>query len=160
MVSNVKKLNRWKCDFSMCVFEKVEWIGTKIAGVVNVFMSICNFAVMAVIFLTLIMRAIAGINFDGYEEVVIVLAMWLYMLGSTYGSYKRSQIKADILNASLKDGKLKDGIQILADVVTLVIGIIFIDWCVEDVSWLVEKDVQTSVWHIPSWISEASFGSV
>ena len=38
-----------------------------------------------------------GINFVGFEELATVAVFWLYMIGSSHGSYEQSQITAEPL---------------------------------------------------------------
>ncbi|WP_317854550.1 TRAP transporter small permease [Chakrabartyella piscis] len=51
------------------------------------------------------MRYVLTKDFFGQEEVVTVVAMWLYWIGGVYGSYEDSHIKADICTDLIKNPK-------------------------------------------------------
>ena len=44
-----------------------------------------------------------GINFVGFEELATIAVFWLYMIGSSHGSYEQSQITADIMEVLLPE---------------------------------------------------------
>jgi TRAP-type C4-dicarboxylate transport system permease small subunit len=111
--------------------------------------------VTIITFAAVITRAL-NINFLGYEEILIICAFWLYMLGAAYGSYEKSHITADIIVVMMPDNFLKAIIQILRNLLTLVLGIIFFLWALELFQWTVELQQKTPVWRIPVTVSQSS----
>ena len=49
---------------------------------------VCSVMVTGITFAAVITRAL-NINFLGYEEILIIFAFWLYMIGSAHGSFER-----------------------------------------------------------------------
>lgn len=97
-----------------------------------------------------------NMNFLGYEEILIMFAFWLYMVGTAYGSYERSHITADIVVVMLPDGFAKDLIGLLRNILTVVLGIAFLLWAIQLVQWTVQMDTRTPVWRIPMTVSQSS----
>ena len=85
--------------------------------VINLFSFICFFCAVAltlIICVATFFRYILEGNLYGYEEWVKILAFWLYFMGAAVGAYNRTHIRADLVNAYLKDGKFKDFMKLLS----------------------------------------------
>ena len=64
--------------------------------------------VMAVtFFLVVILRYVFQADLFAYEEWILVIAFWLYFLGSAQGSWEGSHIKADFLSAFITSGSVR-----------------------------------------------------
>lgn len=116
---------------------------------------VSNILVTCITFAAVITRAL-NINLLGYEEILIICAFWLYMIGSAYGSYEESHIKADIVVIMMKEGFLKDLIALLRNTLSVVLGIVFLLWAVQLFQWNVMNGQQTPVWRIPVTVSQSS----
>lgn len=97
-----------------------------------------------------------NVNFLGYEEVLIICAFWLYMLGTAYGSYEDSHIKADVIVVMMPEGLAKSLIALARNTLTLVLGIIFLIWAFQLFQWTIIMETKTPVWRIPVTISQSS----
>ncbi len=122
---------------------------------------ITGIMVTVITFAAVIARAL-NFNLLGYEEILIICAFWLYMLGAAYGSYENSHIKADIIVVMMKEGFLKDLIALLRNTLSVVLGIIFLLWAVQLLEWTIINGQQTPVWRIPVTVAQSSltFGLV
>ena len=58
------------------------------------FIIIAGCVVAVLIFIEVMLRYVFGSPLFGVEEMVTLIAMWLYFLGASYGAYERSHIKA------------------------------------------------------------------
>ena len=76
------------------------WKG--LAGVQRLIIMVSLAAVTLIISGACILR-VFGINFVGFEELATIAVFWLYMIGSSHGSYEKSQITADIMEVMLPD---------------------------------------------------------
>lgn len=114
-----------------------------------------NILVTCITFAAVITRAL-NINLLGYEEILIICAFWLYMIGSAYGSYEESHIKADIIVIMMKEGFTKDLIALLRNTLSVVLGIIFFLWALQLFQWNIANGQQTPVWRIPVTVSQSS----
>ncbi|MEL7655747.1 MAG: TRAP transporter small permease subunit [Bacillota bacterium] len=111
--------------------------------------------VTIITFAAVITRAL-NINFLGYEEILIICAFWLYMLGTAYGSFENSHIKADVIIVMMKDGYLKTLLALIRNTLTLVLGIIFLLWALQLLQWTIVMENKTPVWRIPMTVSQSS----
>ncbi len=111
--------------------------------------------VTLITFGSVIYRAL-NMNFLGYEEILIICAFWLYMLGTAYGSYENSHIKADVIVVMMPDGFAKSLIAIIRNTLSLVLGFVFFLWAVQLFGWTIEMGNKTPVWRIPYTVSQSS----
>ena len=111
--------------------------------------------VTLITFAAVIARAM-NVNSLGYEEILIICAFWLYMLGAAYGSYENSHITADIIVVMMPEGLKKSLIALLRNILTLVLGVIFLLWALQLFQWTVEMQSKTPVWRIPVTVAQSS----
>jgi len=119
------------------------------------------FMMITISFVTLIIFSecllhVIGINFVGYEEIVIIFAFWMYMLGSAYGSYDNSHIRADVLSVVMKESARKDFLSLLEKVVTLLLGLVFLYWAITFIIWSTNAGGCTPAWRIPNVVGQSS----
>jgi len=111
--------------------------------------------VTLITFAAVITRAL-NINFLGYEEILIICAFWLYMLGTAYGSFEDSHIKADVIVVMMPEGRAKSMLALIRNTLTLVLGIIFLVWAFQLFQWTIIMENKTPVWRIPMTVSQSS----
>lgn len=134
--------------------------------VINLFSFICFFCAVAltlIICVATFFRYILEGNLYGYEEWVKILAFWLYFMGAAVGAYNRTHIRADLVNAYLSDGKFKDFMKFLRDLITFSVaglfawyGYIFFMFGFMGPLGTGIAIPMTSVWRIPMWIGYLS----
>ena len=112
--------------------------------------------VTLIVFVETALRLFNWISFNGYEELLIMVAFWLYMVGCAHGSYEKSQIRADIIEVMLKENLFKDIIRILREVVTVVLSLWFAWWAWNLILYAVDIGTVTSVYRIPMVIGYSS----
>ncbi len=111
--------------------------------------------VTVITFAAVITRAL-NINFLGYEEILIICAFWLYMLGTAYGSYEDSHIKADVIVVMMPEGRMKSLLALIRNTLSLILGIIFLLWALQLFQWTIVMENKTPVWRIPMTVSQSS----
>lgn len=111
--------------------------------------------VTLITFAAVITRAL-NVNFLGYEEILIICAFWLYMLGAAYGSYEDSHIKADVIVIMMKEGRTKASLALIRNTLTLILGLIFLGWAFQLFQWTIVMGNKTPVWRIPMTVSQSS----
>lgn len=116
---------------------------------------VTSIAVTLITFGSVILREL-NMNFLGYEEILVIFAFWLYMIGTAYGSYEKSHITADIIVVMMPDGLVKDIISLLRNILTVALGIVFLLWALQLVQWTLLMDNRTPVWRIPMTVSQSS----
>ena len=96
--------------------------------VINLFSIIC-FTTTAL--LTLIICAAAFFRYilngdlTGYEEWVKIFAFWLYFAAAAIGAYNRTHVSADLVQAYVPNGKLKDFLVFLKNLITVGVSLLF-----------------------------------
>ncbi len=116
-------------------------------------MVICSVAIVLTIVTNVVCRYILHITFNGYDEIVIILALWLYYVGGLYGSYEDCQIKADVLSIMVNNESTLRLFGIIQKVVTLVISIILAVWSIEYLQFCLNIGGKTAILHIPMLVS-------
>jgi len=117
-------------------------------------MIVTGIAVVCLVFGPLVLREI-GHPFVGYEEYLLTVAFWMYMFGSSHGSYEKSQITADLLSRVLK-GKPKMLLNLTASILTFILGVILTYWALVLVQWSLKTGSMTSVYRIPVVVGQFS----
>ncbi len=61
-------------------------------------MMTANIGVAILVFISVVIRYLLEKNTGGMEELIVIVAIWIYFMGGTYGSYENSHITADFLS--------------------------------------------------------------
>lgn len=133
--------------------ENVLWRG--LLWIENAIIIIACIGTTVVVAAACILR-VFDINLIGFEEILIMIAFWLYMMGCAYGSYEKSQITADILEVMMPEGLPKGILRLVRNILTFILGIIFLYWAMQLVMWTIEMDTRTPVWRIPITVGQGS----
>ena len=89
---------------------------------------ITSFVAACIVAIGVFTRYVLGIDFFGQEEIITLIAMWLYWIGGVYGSYEGSHIKGDILKTYVKNEKVLKGLNAFVYIVSIVISAVFTVW--------------------------------
>jgi TRAP-type C4-dicarboxylate transport system permease small subunit len=99
----------------------------------------------------------------GYEEWVKMLAFWLYFAGAAIGAYNRTHVSADLVQAYVPDGKLKNILVFLKDLITVGVTLLFVyygyDFFMFGFAGPLGTGVaipKTTVWRISFWVGYLS----
>ncbi|MDD4753793.1 MAG: TRAP transporter small permease [Desulfitobacteriaceae bacterium] len=119
-------------------------------------MVLCSIAATGVIIYSVVLRYIFKGNFYGSDEIILMFAFWLYFMGAVYGSYENSHIKADLLNVYVKNIRIKDFINLIAQVIMIVVNLILITWAWDYFMWGLEKMPLSTGLKIPLVIPQSA----
>lgn len=110
-----------------------------------------SIALASLVTLAVFLRYIFRIDLYGIEEVEILIAMWLYFIGAAYGSYTRTQISADIVEALVPEGRVKDAARCARSVISVVLycGLLYL--AVDMLIFNLSANIRTAVWKIPGY---------
>lgn len=115
----------------------------------RVIMLVVGLFLPTIITVGVIFRYILNTDLYAIEEIEVFLAIWFYFIGSAYASYKKSQITADLLQATIKSYTIRKYIAVIAAVFTVLIGIAFCYWSFDMINYAWVKKPQTAVWKLP-----------
>ncbi len=116
------------------------------------FLWVISILIVLVITATVIMRYILKTDLYGMEELLILLAMWLYFVGGSYGSYENSHITADILSAFVKNEKIIKAVKLFIAIVSFVVALFFTRWAFTYWKLVMRLGGRTSGLHYPLWM--------
>ena len=104
-----------------------------------------------------ISRSILDTPVFGLEEIVLISAMWLYLLGAVLAAKDRTHLTADFISVIFKKPKFIAAMSVLATTVSLVMALYFSSWSYELLAWSIKKSQITPVFKLPWYISQSSF---
>lgn len=107
-------------------------------------------------------RAVLNVPVFGLEELVLLGAMWLYMLGAVLASRERSHLSADFVQVMCKSQTVISIMHIVATIISLFMAIMFATWSYDLLAWGISKGQSSTVLKLPWYLSQSSlfFASV
>lgn len=119
-------------------------------------MILCSVISTGCILYSVILRYIFKSNFYGSDEIILLFAFWLYFMGAVYGSYNNSHIKADLMNVYVKNIRIKDFINLIAQLITIIVNIILLVWAWDYFLWGLNKMPLSTGLKIPLVIPQSA----
>ena len=107
--------------------------------------------------LQVIVRYVFQISISGLDELAGHTAVWLYLIGSAYGTFDRSQIKADMLHLLIKNQRILDGMRVITSGISVVVCGYLAVWSFQYAQWSILKHEATPTLQIPTVIFQISF---
>lgn len=107
--------------------------------------SICIVALMVI----LVASRFLGMSFIGTLEIVMLFAIWLYMLGAILASKNNTHLEVDLLALSLKGSKALSYHKIYVSLVTVIVTSLFVYWSYRMIAWGVKLPQSTPALSIP-----------
>ncbi len=130
-------------------------------GILSI-MSVIGIAAQAAVLLALfaetIMRYVLDIKLFGVEEIIVLVAYWLFFMGGAYASMKEGHIQADLINVYVHSNFLKDLLGLIAKLFEVVatVGFAYYSWRYFALG--VEQNPVTSGLHIPKYTMQLALG--
>lgn len=122
----------------------------------NATMISANFILGLLILVGAFMRYVLKKDFYGQEEIVLMIAFWMYFIGSAVATREDSQVSADLLSSVLKSEKSQAVLALVRTVITLFLYVILLKWSFDYLSWSIAMRPTTAVYKIPMYIAHAS----
>ena len=91
----------------------------------------------------------------GYEEIVVLIAFWMYLIGGAYGSYQRSHIRVDILEHLLK-GKKLIVYNFLNNTVSAILVLVLAYYSIVFIPNSIQMGARSTVYQFPLFIGHLS----
>lgn len=121
-------------------------------------MAVTSVCIVVMICSTVVLRYVFGSDFYGSEEIIQMLAFWLYFMGAAQGSREKSQISADILTCYISSVRVCRVAHLLKDVITVVICLLVTYWACRFVGWGFEMMPKSPVFRLPMLIPHTAIG--
>lgn len=113
------------------------------------------------IFVVLIMCAVVVLRYVfrsdlyGIEEIVIIAAFWLYFMGSSYGVYDKSHVKADILPQMMSKNS-QAFLNVVINLIVAILCVLFTYWSIDMIRHCLKYMPRTTGLRIPIAVSQLS----
>lgn len=120
-------------------------VTTKVLETLIVLCSICIVGLMVL----LVASRYVGMSLMGVLEVVMVFAVWLYMLGAILASKNNTHLEVDLLALSLKGTKAISYHKIYVSLVTVAVTFLFSYLAYKMVMWGINLPQSTPALSIP-----------
>ncbi|GAA3548480.1 TRAP transporter small permease [Zobellella aerophila] len=101
-------------------------------------------------------RAVLDAPLFGLEELILVVAMWIYMLGAVLASRERSHLSADFVQVVCSNPKMIQVMRLLSTLISLLMAVMFVTWSYDLLQWGINKGQATPVFQLPWYISQSS----
>ncbi len=126
------------------------------------FMIVAGCTVTVLVFVEVMLRYVFGSPLFGVEEMVCLIAMWLYFVGASYGAYERSHIKAELVHLWFKTQRSHAIVNTFSSTITMVLAIIMIKWSYPYLIWGIKKGETSQALLLPMVLSQSAifFGSI
>ena len=126
------------------------------------FIIIAGCVVAVLIFVEVMLRYVFGSPLFGVEELVTMIAMWLYFLGASYGAYERSHIKAELVHLWFKTPRSLAMVNSFASLITVILSLIMVRWSYPYFVWGIKEGETSQALLLPMVLSQSAifFGSI
>lgn len=91
----------------------------------------------------------------GLEEILMILGFWLYFVGGAYGSYTRTQIKAELVDFVFSNRFIISIIAIVSHLISFVMALFLLKWSCDMLLWGWQNEAHTPVFNLPMAMAHA-----
>jgi len=92
----------------------------------------------------------------GIEEIVPLGAFWLYFIGASYGSYKRTHIKAEVIEMMAKNPRVVVITKVVASSVSFGLSLFLCKWGLDFFIYGLTQGQQSATLFIPMIYSQSA----
>ena len=103
-----------------------------------------------------VLRYFLDLDIWGWEELAMIFAMWLYMIGAAMAAHDRSHLKTEVMSLLLKDPRKLRIVVAIATLIALVMAGFMTYWSSDLVLWGLKKHSETPVYGIPWVVAQSS----
>lgn len=94
-------------------------------------------------------RYIFHYDFAGYEDIVLITSMWVYMLGGAYQTRREKLISADMTNLFLKTDRQKKRVRLFSGTIAFLASIFLLNRGYAYAVWAFKQRATTPTLSIP-----------
>lgn len=103
-----------------------------------------------------IARYVFEVSISGLDEMTGHTAVWMYLMGAAYGSFERSQIKAEMVHLVVKNQRILSAIRALATSIGAIVAGYMAVWSFGYVRWSIIKHEVTPTLQVPTVVFQIS----
>ena len=106
--------------------------------------------------LQVIARYIFEVAISGLDEITGHTAVWLYLMGAAYGSYDRSQIKAEMIHLLIKNQRVLNVVRAVSTLIGAIVAGYMVTWSYGYIRWSILKHEVTPTLQTPTAIFQVA----
>lgn len=91
----------------------------------------------------------------GLEEILMILGFWLYFIGGAYGSYTKTQIKAELLDFIFSNPIIISVVKTFGNIISFIMAAFLLKWSFEMSIWGWQNAAHTPVFNLPMLMAHA-----
>lgn len=103
-----------------------------------------------------ISRYIFEVAISGLDEITGHTAVWLYLMGAAYGSYDRSQIKAEMIHLLIKNQRILNVVRAVSTLIAAVVAGYMVSWSYGYIRWSILKHEVTPTLQTPTVVFQVA----
>lgn len=134
----------------------LEWSDKIIGKSIRFVIFLITIMASCTMLLQVVARYVFEIAISGLDELTGHTAVWLYLMGAAYGSFKRSQIKAEMIHLFIKNERALLVIRAFASIVSAIVAGYMVAWSWEYANWSLRKHEVTPALQLPTVIFQVS----
>jgi len=115
-----------------------------------------SLAILTLVVVQVLLRYVFVKPLMGVEEVATMVGFWLYFMGASWGTADRSHIKADLVNAFVKDPRKLIWIKVVTAFTSFCLSLFMTFWGWRYVIWGITKGQMSPTLRIPMIYSQVS----
>lgn len=127
-----------------------------VVRIINPILVLIGLAVALMLAAGIFSRAVLGKPVFGLEELMLVGAMWFYMLGAALASRERSHLSADFVQVMTSNPRILRAASIVSTLISLGVAVMFSIWAWNLFAFGLERGQTTAVFGIPWWTAQVS----
>jgi len=131
----------------------IEYSAVMAQKVIIIFTSLTLAGVMA---FEVFSRYFLGYPVWGWEELAVISAIWLYMIGAAMAAYEGAHLKTDVMSLWVKNLRNLGIIRTLTTLIALVMAGFMAYWSSSLLFWGLEQRQTTAVFEIPQVVAQSS----
>ena len=101
------------------------WFDKIVIGFCSIVMFVSSLGLAAILSIVTFYRYVLEADLNAYDEVVTLIAFWLYFTGAAYGAYNNTHVSADVVNAYAPEGPIRNALVFLRDLITVAVAALF-----------------------------------
>ncbi|HON34043.1 MAG TPA: TRAP transporter small permease subunit [Synergistales bacterium] len=99
-----------------------------LATLQKIIMIVTSISILALVLIQVLLRYVFVKPLMGVEELATMVGFWLYFMGASWGTADRSHIKADLMQAAVKDPRKLIWVKVAISAACVILSAMMIYW--------------------------------
>lgn len=128
----------------------------------KIIMVISSMAILALVLVQVALRYVFKLPLMGVEEIATMTGFWLYFMGAAWGTAERTHIKADLMQAVIKNPRKLIWVKTITALIAVILAGMMVYWGYGYFQWGLQRGQASPTLLIPMIYSQSSifFGAI